>query len=101
MDASIYPSICSSNPFIHLLIHLFFSSFAHSCSLFSVGLIKDIVPLSDPAGPTKTDPDIQCLVVSCETLEGGKAVNNSRKYAGLPEMDLFSIDLVSDEEEDG
>lgn len=64
------------------------------------GLIKEIVPLSDPAGPTKTDPDIQCLVVSSETLRGGRAVNNVRKDAGLPEMELFSIDLISNQEDD-
>ena len=62
----------------------------------SVGLIKEIVPLSDPAGPTKTDPNIECLVVSAETLSGGHAVNKIRKEAGLPEMDLFSIELVGD-----
>ena len=62
----------------------------------SVGLIKEIVPLSDPAGPTKTDPNIECLVVSAETLSGGNAVNKIRKEAGLPEMDLFSIELVGD-----
>ena len=61
----------------------------------TAGLIKEIVPLSDPAGPTKTDPDIECLVVSAETLSGGHAVNKIRKEAGLPEMDLFSIELVS------
>ena len=62
----------------------------------SVGLIKEIVPLTDPAGPTKTDPEIECLVVSAETLSGGHAVNKIRKDAGLPEMDLFSIELVGD-----
>ena len=62
----------------------------------SVGLIKEIVPLTDPAGPTKTDPEIECLVVSAETLSGGHAVNKIRKEAGLPEMDLFSIELVGD-----
>ena len=61
-----------------------------------IGLVKDIVPLSDPAGPTKTDPNIGCLVVSAETLSGGRAVNKIRKEAGLPEMDLFSIELVSE-----
>ncbi|XP_028393410.1 bifunctional coenzyme A synthase-like [Dendronephthya gigantea] len=61
------------------------------------GLIKEIVPLDDPAGPTKTDPNIECLVVSAETLAGGQSVNKTRVGAGLPEMDLFSIELVSDQ----
>lgn len=64
------------------------------------GLIKEIVPLSDPAGPTKSDPNIQCLVISSETLKGGQAVNRIRKDAGLPEMDLFSIALVGDQDEE-
>lgn len=52
------------------------------------------MPLSDPAGPTKTDPNIDCLVVSAETLGGGHAVNELRKEAGLPKMELFSVELV-------
>ena len=60
------------------------------------GLIKDIVPLQDPAGPTKTDPNIECLVVSEETLNGGNAVNKLREEAGLSKMDLFSIQLVNE-----
>ncbi|XP_046860368.1 bifunctional coenzyme A synthase-like [Xenia sp. Carnegie-2017] len=62
------------------------------------GLVKDIVPLCDPAGPTKTDATIDCLVVSDETRNGGQAVNILRKDANLPEMELFSIDLVSNED---
>ena len=58
------------------------------------------MPLTDPAGPTKTDPEIECLVVSAETLSGGHAVNKIREEAGLPEMDLFSIELVGDLQSD-
>ncbi|XP_074418308.1 bifunctional coenzyme A synthase isoform X3 [Larus michahellis] len=38
----------------------------------------DIVPLADPYGPSITDPDLQCLVVSEETRRGGEAVNKKR-----------------------
>lgn len=33
----------------------------------------DIVPISDVYGPTATDPDIQALVLSQETVAGGDA----------------------------
>lgn len=66
--------------------------------ILCLGLVKDIVPLCDPAGPTKTDATIDCLVVSDETRNGGQAVNILRKDANLPEMELFSIDLVSNED---
>lgn len=38
----------------------------------------DIVRLIDPYGPSVTDPDLQCLVVSQETRRGGEAVNKQR-----------------------
>lgn len=41
-------------------------------------LCYDIVPLADPFGPSVTDPDLQCLVVSEETHRGGEAVNKKR-----------------------
>lgn len=41
-------------------------------------LCYDIVPLADSFGPSVTDPDLQCLVVSEETRRGGEAVNRKR-----------------------
>ncbi|MBN3294466.1 COASY synthase, partial [Polypterus senegalus] len=38
----------------------------------------EIVPLSDPYGPSITYPDLQCIVVSEETRKGGQAVNKKR-----------------------
>ena len=37
-----------------------------------------VVPISDPYGPTITEPDMDCLVVSRETLRGGEASNQLR-----------------------
>lgn len=38
----------------------------------------DIVPLSDPFGPSVSDAELQCIVVSEETKRGGEAVNRKR-----------------------
>lgn len=44
----------------------------------------DIVPLADPCGPSVTDPDLQCLVVSEETRRGGEAINKKRLENVMP-----------------
>ncbi|XP_039553129.1 bifunctional coenzyme A synthase, partial [Passer montanus] len=59
-------------------------------------LCYDIVPLADPFGPSVTDPDLQCLVVSEETRRGGEAVNRKRHEKGLPELALYEIKLMKD-----
>ena len=41
-------------------------------------ILLDPVQIFDPFGPTISDPDLQCLVVSEETRSGGKAVNEER-----------------------
>ncbi|NXJ69657.1 COASY synthase, partial [Rostratula benghalensis] len=56
----------------------------------------DIVPLADPYGPSVTDPDLRCLVVSEETRRGGEAVNKKRLENGLPELALYEILLMKD-----
>ncbi|KAM6312152.1 bifunctional coenzyme A synthase [Podargus strigoides] len=56
----------------------------------------DIVPLVDPYGPSVTDPDLQCLVVSEETRRGGAAVNKKRLENGLPELALYEILMMKD-----
>ncbi|MGH0121978.1 UNVERIFIED_CONTAM: hypothetical protein FKN15_000519 [Acipenser sinensis] len=56
----------------------------------------EIVPLSDPYGPSITDPHLQCIVVSEETRKGGDAVNKKRLENGLPELVLHEIQLIKD-----
>lgn len=54
----------------------------------------DIVPIDDPFGPTQTDPNIDMIVVSAETLRGGQKVNEIRASKNLSQLDIFSIDIV-------
>ncbi|XP_048871301.1 bifunctional coenzyme A synthase [Brienomyrus brachyistius] len=56
----------------------------------------EIVPLSDPFGPSVTDPQLQCIVVSEETRKGGDAVNKKRQENGLPTLVLHEIQLLKD-----
>ncbi|XP_062381665.1 bifunctional coenzyme A synthase [Sardina pilchardus] len=56
----------------------------------------EIVPLFDPFGPSITDPQLQCIVVSEETRRGGEAVNKRRLENGLPELVLYEIQLIKD-----
>lgn len=56
----------------------------------------DIVPLSDPFGPSITEPELQCIVVSEETRKGGEAVNKRRVQNGLAELVLYEIPLLKD-----
>jgi pantetheine-phosphate adenylyltransferase len=54
-----------------------------------------VVEIHDPFGPTAWDSDIQCLVVSKETMSGGKAVNAKRQEKGLGQLDVSAIDVIA------
>lgn len=56
-----------------------------------------VVPITDMFGPTITDPDLQCIVVSDETKKGGEIVNQERQKKGFSELDVYVIDLVQDQ----
>ncbi|KAM6951236.1 bifunctional coenzyme A synthase [Aplochiton taeniatus] len=56
----------------------------------------DIVPLVDPFGPSVSDSELQCIVVSEETRKGGEAVNKKRLENGLPCLVLHEIQLLKD-----
>lgn len=57
-------------------------------------LSYEIVPIQDPFGPTATDPDLDLIVVSDETMRGGQKVNEIRKQKDFRALEIFSIPLV-------
>lgn len=56
----------------------------------------EIVPLSDPFGPSVVDSQLQCIIVSEETRKGGESVNKKRIENGLPGLVLYEIQLLKD-----
>lgn len=38
----------------------------------------NVVPINDPFGPTKSDPTMDLIVVSKETVKGGQKVNEGK-----------------------
>lgn len=57
----------------------------------------DVVPIYDIYGPTKSDPNMDLLVVSEETVKGGDKVNQLRQTNGLKKLDLHVVKIVPDE----
>ncbi len=54
----------------------------------------EITKLNDSFGPLMISGDIDCLVVSSETEEKGKAINHLRAKLGLPVIDVVSVKLM-------
>ena len=61
----------------------------------------EVVPIDDPFGPTKSDPNMDMIVVSAETLRGGEKVNEVRQQNKLKTLDIFCIDLVESTDKNG
>jgi phosphopantetheine adenylyltransferase len=59
------------------------------------------VEILDPFGPTITDPHIDTIVVSGETQSGGKMVNDRRTEMGMKELQIFEVDVLDTEEDEG
>lgn len=57
-------------------------------------LSYEIVPIQDPFGPTATDPDLDLIVVSSETMKGGEKVNEIRRGKNMKELEIYSIPLI-------
>lgn len=54
----------------------------------------EVVPIQDPFGPTKSDPNLQLIIVSAETLRGGEKVNEIRIENNLLPLKIYCIELV-------
>ena len=63
------------------------------------GLTIKCVQISDPYGPTITDPSISALVISGETRAGGKAVNDKRRAKDWPPLEVFEVDVLDTQAE--
>jgi len=59
-------------------------------------LILDLVPIEDVAGPTATDAEISALVISEETRSGAEFIKKIRMEKGLPDIEVYSIDVIGD-----
>jgi phosphopantetheine adenylyltransferase len=51
----------------------------------------DIVELADPFGPALTDPDVEAIVVSSETISGANKINALRKERNFKELKVVVI----------
>ncbi|QLQ77790.1 hypothetical protein HG537_0A00370 [Torulaspora globosa] len=69
--------------------------------LLKPNLDVQIVPIKDVCGPTGTVPEIECLVVSRETVAGGEFVNKTRLAKGLSKLDISVVNVLGGNEEDG
>lgn len=54
------------------------------------------VEIHDPFGPTITEQDVDVLVVSRETEDGGRAVNDRRREQGWHLLEIFMVDVLGD-----
>uniref|UniRef100_A0AC34GCE5 Cytidyltransferase-like domain-containing protein n=1 Tax=Panagrolaimus sp. ES5 TaxID=591445 RepID=A0AC34GCE5_9BILA len=61
--------------------------------------VVDVQEIQDPFGPAIIIKDLDCIVVSDETVKGGQAVNQKRKERGLSELDIQKIELVEGNDE--
>lgn len=68
--------------------------------LKSANVQIECVVIQDPFGPTITDASVSALVVSGETRDGGKAVNDKRIEQGWEGLETFEIDVLDEKDED-
>lgn len=61
----------------------------------------EIIPLHDVCGPTGTVPEIECLVVSRETVEGADMVNETRKERGFSQLEVVVVNVLGGDANDG
>ncbi|MFQ6105928.1 MAG: pantetheine-phosphate adenylyltransferase, partial [Candidatus Hydrothermarchaeaceae archaeon] len=54
----------------------------------------EIVRLEEPYGPAVSDPSIRAIVVSEETEERAREINEIRKKKGIPLLDVIIVPFV-------
>lgn len=59
-------------------------------------VVVEVVEISDPAGPTATDGEIEALVASKETEPSSDGISAIRKENGLPPLEFWYIDVVGE-----
>lgn len=60
------------------------------------GEIAEVVPLTDPYGPTTTSEEIEVLVLSEETYPVASEINELRRKKGLKPLVLVVVPLLRD-----
>ncbi|XP_044253000.1 bifunctional coenzyme A synthase-like [Tribolium madens] len=55
-----------------------------------------VVPISDPFGPSITDPTMEMIVVSEETVKGGQKINEIRLKKQMKTLDVHSVKLIDE-----
>ncbi|CAG0898054.1 unnamed protein product [Cyprideis torosa] len=56
----------------------------------------NVVPITDPVGPSGEDPSMELIVVSSETERGADVVNASRASMGLPALQVYIVTMIPD-----
>lgn len=57
----------------------------------------DVIPLTDPFGPTLIGSNVEALAATTATKAGAEAVNQKRKSLGLTELPIHTCELENDE----
>lgn len=56
-----------------------------------------VVPITDLYGPTITDNELECIVVSKETSRGAEKINQARAEKGWPELEVRVVDILTED----
>ena len=64
-------------------------------------LVVKCTEIQDPFGPTITEEQISALIISAETRSGGKAVNDKRGEKGWRPLEVFEVDVLDAEDDEG
>ncbi|KAG9303726.1 hypothetical protein G9A89_018623 [Geosiphon pyriformis] len=59
------------------------------------GIKYEVVPIYDIYGPTVTDPDIEALVVSRETISNAHSINEERRKHSFKPLEMAIIEVIS------